>query len=225
MPAYSSAFGIREESSTPGIGGSGASWMADPASARILREECLALFRELSDDWDLMRALHNYGEMARYQGDYFRAKSLYEEAHALGQKLKAAKWDLANQLACLGYCVLREGDSERAAKCFKESLNLQKEHEAITSLMANCLAGLGGVAALQGQLVRAAELLATVTSLYTMFEIKGEEIETADRVEYEYDVAVVREQLDDTTFDAAWKAGQHISLQEEVLYGLAEIQP
>jgi len=197
----------------------------DPASARRMREECLALFRELSDDWDLMRALHNYGEIARFQGDYFRAKSLYEEARALGRRLDASRWDLANQLAGLGYCVLREGDSERAARCFKESFILQKEHGTVTSLMANCLAGLGGVAAMQGQLVRAAELLGAAKSLYDKFEAEGKDMEPADRVEYEHDVAVVREQLDEAIFNAAWVAGQQMSLQEAVLYGLAELQP
>jgi predicted ATPase len=196
----------------------------DPNSARILREESLALLRELRDDWDLMRVLHNYGEIARFQGDYFRAKSLYEESQALGQKLKPAKWDVANQLACLGYCFLREGDDERAAGYFKQSFILQKEHGVTTSLMANCIAGLGGVAAVQGKFVRAAELLATAKSLYATFEIKGEEIEAADRAEYEHDVAVVRQQLDESTFNAAWEEGKQMSLQEESMYGLAELQ-
>jgi predicted ATPase/class 3 adenylate cyclase len=198
---------------------------SDPTSARLLREECLVLFRELTDDWDLMRALHNYGEIARFEGDYSRAKLLYEEARALGQKLRASRWDLANQLIGLGYCVLREGDSGRAAAYFKESFILQKEHGAVTSLMANCVAGLGGMAAVQGQLVRAAELLGAAKSLYAEFETKGEDMEPADRAEYEHDVAVVREQLDEATFNAAWEAGQQMILQEGVIYGLKELQP
>jgi tetratricopeptide (TPR) repeat protein len=196
----------------------------DPNSARLLREESLALFRELRDDWDLMRVLHNYGEIERFQGDYFRAKSLYEEARKLGQKLKASKWDLANQLTGLGYCFLREGNSEHAARCFKESIMLQKEHGAITNLMPNCIAGLGGVAAVQGQLVRGAEFLGAARSLYATFETKGEDIEPADRAEYEHDVAVVRQQLDEATFNAAWEAGKQMSLREESMYGLAELQ-
>lgn len=50
-------------------------------------------------------------------------------------------------------------------------------------------------------------------------------MEPADRVEYEQDVAVVREQLDEAIFNAVWEAGQQMSLQEAVLYGLAELQP
>jgi tetratricopeptide (TPR) repeat protein len=194
----------------------------DPASARNMREECLTLLRELSDDWDLMRALHNYGELARLQGDYSRAKSLYEESQALSQKLTPAKWDVANQLACLGYCVLREGDGERAAGYFKQSFILQREHGAVTMVMANCLAGLGGVAAAQGQLVRAAQLLGAARSLYAMFEKKGQQVEPQDRTEYERDLVAVRNQLDEATFKAAWEAGQQINLQEEALFAWAE---
>jgi predicted ATPase/class 3 adenylate cyclase len=197
---------------------------SDPASGRTLREDSLTIFRELSDYWDMMRLLHNVGESARFEGNYARAKALYEEARALGQELGVAKWDLANQLLGLGYSVLREGDSGRAATHFKDSFMLQKEHGALTSLMAPCVAGFGGVAAAQGQLIRAAQLLGAAKSTFAEFEAKGEYIEPVERAEYDHDVAVVHAQLDEATFNAAWEAGKEMNLEEAVVYALEEVK-
>lgn len=195
---------------------------SEPAYARILREECLTLFRELNDHWDLMRALHNYGELARFEGDYALAKALYEEARVLGQKLGVAKYDLANQLCGLGYCYLRQGNQERAAGCFKESFALQKEQGITTSLIAQCVAGLGGVAAAKGQSVRAVQLLGAAKSVIAAFEANGDYLELVDLAEYDRDLAIARIQLDEATFNAAWEAGWQMSLEEVVPYAVEE---
>lgn len=197
---------------------------SDPVSARTLREDSLAIFRELSDYWDMMRLLHNLGELARFEGDYARAKALYEEARALGQELGVAKWDLANQLIGLGYAILRDGNDGRAVTHFKESVVLQREQGLTTLLMALCIAGLGGVAAARGQSVPATHLLGAAKSLMTVCEAKGEYMELLDRVEYDRDVAVVHAQLDEATFNAAWEESQKMRVEEALDLALKTVE-
>jgi predicted ATPase len=195
---------------------------SDPSAARLLREECLALIRKLSDYWGLMRVLTNSGELARFEGDYARAKALYEEAAVFGRELGAARWELANQQHGLGWVTLREGDNGRAAEHFKESILLQKEHGVITGLMAACVAGLGGVAAARGQFVRAAQLLGAVGAELTAREANGVHMELQDRVEIDRCVAEIRAQPDTAAFHAAWEAGQKMTLDEAIAYALEE---
>ena len=80
-----------------------------------------------------------------------------------------------------------------------------------------CLAGLAGVASLEGQSQRAARLWGVAERLRTSM---GARPAPASRATRERLMAMARQQLGDAAFEAAWAAGQTLTLEE----ALAEAQ-
>ncbi len=81
------------------------------------------------------------------------------------------------------------------------------------------LAGMAGPIAAGGYPQAAARLLGASEAL---LEAMGIVMHPVERSEIDRDVAAVREQLDEATFEAAWAEGRAMSLEEAVAYALGE---
>lgn len=186
------------------------------AEARSAYEESLVILRERGDTWTMARSLNYLGEIARVEGDYAAARSFYEESLASRRKL-ADQRGMAVSLYNLGQVAHHQGDVRQAATYFKESLTMSQELRDKRGV-ADGLVGLAGVAGNTGQLERAARLFGAAETLYEDSVIR---LEYSDQVEYDRNVAIVRTQLDEATFAAAWTAGRAMMLEQAVDYALA----
>jgi predicted ATPase len=181
--------------------------LIDYERAAALYDESLALARELGNKEGIARLLNSLGEMARLQNDYERADALYSESLALRREL-GNRFGAAMMLHNLGYVALYRGDGRQAAAFFEESMALYRELNARKGI-AECLAGLAGVAGVEGQLERAARLFGATEVLQ---EATATHLIAADKAEYDRNVALVRAQLDETTFAEAWAEGREMAV-------------
>jgi predicted ATPase/DNA-binding CsgD family transcriptional regulator len=181
----------------------------DLPSAHSWLQESLALWREVGDKWGLALALDGLGDVLRCQGDYEQAAKFYDESLALFRHLDN-KWRIAYLLHNLGHVARAQGNYEGMAALFEESFVLFRElgHKAG---IADCLAGLAAVAGVQGQQELAVQLFAASQALFTALGVR---LDPADCAEYDRNLAAVRTQLDEATFNVAWTQGQQITWEQ-----------
>jgi tetratricopeptide (TPR) repeat protein len=186
------------------------------AEARSFCEQSLAILRNEDDKWSMATSLNILGEMARVTDDYTAARSFYEESLNIRRTLGDQR-GMAVSLHNLGFVANFQDDYGQAATFFERSLALFQKHGGIRGIV-DCVAGLGGVAGGIKQPERAARLLGAAQALREALHFR---LEYADRIEYDRDVATMREQLDEATFAAAWAEGQMMTLEQAVDYALA----
>ena len=89
-------------------------------------EESLSLAREADDGAIIATALNDLGVVAREQGDFTIAESLYQESLALRRQL-GDKCEIARSLNNLGGVAYARDEFTRARKLFAESLELYRQ--------------------------------------------------------------------------------------------------
>ena len=81
--------------------------------AKVIWEEDLALRKEIEDKDGIAWILFCLGDLAFWQGDYERAKSLYVESQNAFREV-GNKWAVSMALSGMGSVVLAQGEFERA---------------------------------------------------------------------------------------------------------------
>jgi DNA-binding CsgD family transcriptional regulator len=151
------------------------------------------------------------GEEARAQGDYDRARALYEESLALSREIGHPSM-VAGSLCNFGYIAQHLEDPRLGAVRFAEALGLAwKMGDKRTA--ANCLAGLAGAIGQLGHPEQAAQLAAAATAL---LETIGTEMWPIDRADYDRSLATVRDQLGEAAFAIAWQAGWALPIERAI---------
>jgi len=245
--------GYRQGVATSLLGLGAISWAGgDVAGARALTEQSLAIWQELEERWGIAWAIHRLGDLAfdqsnlevanslynqcleirrelgersgiawlfqrqgdvaRYEGHIERAQVLYEESLRLFREL-GNNGGLTATITSLGYLALDQGNHRLARALFEESLS---QNSGNKSLNAFCLIGLAGVVQ---DSVLAARLLGAAGPFQDL------SISLADRVDYDRIVAVVRDQLDETTFAVSWEAGRSLNLNQAIEIALQDEWP
>ncbi len=184
---------------------------------RALCEEALAIFRRLGDDWGVSQVVNMLGDLARIRGSYDEAEHLYEESLALYRKL-GNKADVPASLHNLGYVAMHRGDLARSKSLFKQSLVMQRERGNSFGML-ECLFGFASVARVAQQTERAIRIFVGATRLRD--ELKAP-IWPAEQAEHERNMSLLRSQVDGITWQAAWNAGQDMTLDQAVEYALEE---
>jgi predicted ATPase/class 3 adenylate cyclase len=110
------------------------------AEGRVSCEHGLALARELGDS-NVSGALNNLGEVVFTQGDFARARLLWEEGLALNRRA-GAPLSIANALRSLSWLAIHECDYEKAIECLDEALAISRD-AAAPLLTAEVLTNLG----------------------------------------------------------------------------------
>jgi hypothetical protein len=80
-----------------------------------LYEQGLAIFRELGDRWGIASTLADLGSLAREQGDYSTARSLYSESIKLFKELDH-KRGIARLLECSACSAAAQLEAERSLR-------------------------------------------------------------------------------------------------------------
>jgi predicted ATPase/class 3 adenylate cyclase len=105
--------------------GSLANQQGDPARARHMYQESLAILRELDDRPHVAALLNNLGNVAIFQEDYAAARPLFEESLAIMREIgyRSAVGQILNNLALV---VRYQGDNVTAREMLEESVAIRR---------------------------------------------------------------------------------------------------
>jgi non-specific serine/threonine protein kinase len=183
------------------------------AEAEALTQEALVLFREVDDQPGLGLVFNSIGERARLSGDDERARSAYEESLAIAERIGDAR-RLYYVLFNLAFVAQHEGNHQEAIRMIRRSLALCQDLGVPTDVAQELLALAGSLGAL-GEPVSAAHLFGAA---YTFLQRSGVLIDPSDQPEHDRNIAIVRGQLDEAAFEAAWAEGQTMTFDQAVAY-------
>ncbi len=177
------------------------------ADARLCFDEALALFGALDDQWRIAETLNRLGEVIRLEGDDELAEQHYQQALS---RFRQIGWGAPSVLHNLAYMAQHQKDYERARSLFAEALTFSQELQDRLSI-ASCLVGLAGILGVLGEPQRAVRLFGAAEALRDNL---GAQIQPADRLDYESNLAVSRAQLEPAIFETTWAEGRALSLEQ-----------
>lgn len=195
-----------------------AMWQGDYALARRWLNESLHHTRRSAALAGLLaNEMQLSGRLTLREGDNDRARAELKESARLlrdaGHNMRSS-WALAD----LGYTALRQGDLQRARTTWAQSLRNFHEAKLPSGVVFN-VEGLASLAVRQGRLAQAARLFAWADATREMIQDSRPPVEQAD---VDRDLAIIRAQLDDATFQAEQEAGRKMTLDEAVEFALSE---
>jgi len=189
----------------------------DYETARVRHEDVLAMRQDLGDAEGIATSLNNLGVIAHDQGDYVHARTLYEEALA-ARRGQGANSSIAVLLTNLAWVAYMEGALDEARDHHERSLSMRRQL-GMSNQIAAPLEGLALVSGAAGQPERAAILLAAAAALRD--EI-GAPLPSDERAEHDQILALVRSQLGDVAFAAAYAEGRALSLDAAITLALEQ---
>jgi len=185
--------------------------------ARTHFGEALEVRRALGDRPGIAWSLINLGDVAQAQGDGAAARARFEESLALLRDL-GDRSGRADALASLGRVVLARRDFAAARACYMESLALRRDlgHRLAMPAMLEDLAGLS---AARERHARALTLYGAAAALR---DVLGAPRSSADRARIERWVGPAWAVLGDVAAAQAWAAGQAMTLEQAIVYAMAD---
>ncbi|MSP12305.1 MAG: adenylate/guanylate cyclase domain-containing protein [Chloroflexi bacterium] len=178
----------------------------------------LEIGREMHSSLHILQMLLELGHVALRQGAYSTASAHFMEGLALAREL-GDKGFISWFTGRCGELAWLEGNQRRAAALYAESLELargREKHFTITHLLRS----VAGMAIAQGAAARAVQLCAAAAANKTAYVDQL----VAFPINYEQDLATARAQLGDAAFEAAWAAGQAMTLEQAIDSALEEVQ-
>jgi predicted ATPase/DNA-binding XRE family transcriptional regulator len=178
-------------------------------------EQALTHFRELDDPTYIGFMTHNIGLIAYFQAEYARATTLFEESLALA-RAAGDETSIALVLGNLGLVAFAEGDHARALALQRQALAnwMQVNNKP---WLARAVEHFALIAAATNDPKRAARLFGAGSALRAAF---GNSQPPNDRELNDHFIAVAREQLGASCFDAAWAEGEAMSLEDAIAHAL-----
>ena len=185
----------------------------DIAQAFTAINTAITLFQELTQPWELARALNLKGEILRAQGEYTAAREDYEAALTLFQQL-GNPWGVNSALSNLAAVAQYQHCYADAQALLLEALQISLELHDKASI-AVCFDGLAGVQSSMQQPTAAALLFGAAAALRSLI---GAHIQAGDRTDYERNLATTQAQLDGATFDTYWNKGHALPLEQVLAF-------
>ena len=153
------------------------------------------------------------------RGEDETARALYEESLALYQELDH-RFSAATVLHNLGYVAQHQGELRRGLTCFAAALAEHSKHGNRPNI-GHCLGGVAGIIAPLGQPEQAARLFGAAAALFATI---GAPIWPVDRIDYDRNLAAVRNRLGQEAFSAAYAAGQALPLAQALTEAAAAVK-
>lgn len=123
---------------------------ADYQQAGSLYQQCIALARQIGDEWTAAVALYTLGDRTRNQGNFDQARTLYMESLAAFRAVGDMSMS-AYPLGNLGRLAFYAGDYAQAESAFQEALAIGREaHDGVA--VADWLVQQGNLKLHQGQI-------------------------------------------------------------------------
>ena len=158
--------------------------------------------------------MQDIGFIAIVLGQYDRAKSLLQDCLVLCQEIGVYSI-ISGVLSGLGRVARRQSDYEQAAKFFADSMQLARKYE-LPGMMAWNLVSLAELAALRHQSRKAARLLGKANAIPELYI----DLFAYARLELEQIASMIRDGLDEETFNMEQEAGRQMTLDEAIAYAL-----
>jgi predicted ATPase/DNA-binding SARP family transcriptional activator len=197
--------------------GTVAAEQGDQERAIELSERSAELYQESGDQRGHAHAVSNLGGIALERGEYAKAAELSEQAYGLFETLEDAE-GMAFALVNQGFAALSEGRHDRAVELLREALRRLAELE-FKDVIGYCFEGLAAVLALTGRAQEASKLLGAAEALR---ESLGVGLAPAEQATHDTTVAAVQSSLGEGRFNAAWRQGRELALDEAIAYALEE---
>lgn len=198
------------------LGSASVEQQSEYEEALSVTEEGLSIFRGLGHKPGMAQALNILGELARTHGDDDRAQAVYEEGLLLASETGEVRRETM-LLTNLGSLAMHRADVKQAEQLFRKALTKSlalghDKHHIITNVVL-----LAGAIAARGDVERAARVFGAADAL---LEQMRAELQPGDQPEHERDLAFVRSQLDEATFQGYWNEGRALSLEQAATYAL-----
>lgn len=182
--------------------------------AITIAKEGLALAHELQDEAAIAQGFNMLGELYRLVGDDEQARRAYEQSLATCRET-GEQFREAMMLTNLSFVAYNAGEFEKA----KQLAEVHLRDMLAMPMKKPCdilgLAVLAGALGRLGEPQKAARLLGASESLR---EEMGAAFRRQDQRQLDRYVTDARARLDEDTFDAAWREGQTMSLEQAVAY-------
>jgi tetratricopeptide (TPR) repeat protein len=194
-------------------------WAGEFSGAARALEESIEIYRKMASQSGEAATLGYFGSLAYWQGNYQQACAYYDECIALGEKINlqmSTLWSRASR----AYAILRQGEVQRARAEFENSLQRMRQAGVLIG-MVFVIEGFASLYAGLAQPERAARLLAWAEATR---EKTDSPRPLAEQNAVEGDLAAIRSQLDDQTFEAAWKEGYALTIEQAIELALGEKQ-
>ena len=187
--------------------------------AEPLLQESLAILRQLGAKFYVALTLFHLGRVLRHQHEGLKQAVLVEESITLFREMDI-KPNLASTIVILADAKIKLGEYRSARLLLEESLSLYQGLEDAFGF-AEVVAGYAHLAAAQMQWQRAACLFAVVDTYQGHVSFYWTPSEQAL---FQRAIAVVRTQLDESSFAAAWEEGVQMTLDQAVTYALEQVE-
>jgi predicted ATPase/DNA-binding CsgD family transcriptional regulator len=180
------------------------------ASARTLLEESLSICQAFDNPWGAAMALDLLGVLALQQGELSQAEAFLAESARLASEVGERR-TVAHSRLQLATLAMMQGEFGTARQWYEEGLATALDI-GLTNYIATGLKGLGCVVAAQGLLTWAALLWGTAEPLRESGSLTIHVV--IPQPLYDRMVAVVRRQLGETAFTAAWARGRSMTPEQ-----------
>jgi predicted ATPase len=101
-------------------------YQGDYSAAKALRQEALAIWKELGNREGIAQSVAGLGTIAHTQGDYPAAQALFKEGLAIRREL-GDRQGIVTSLISLGYSACEQGEYPAARVLLEESLAISRE--------------------------------------------------------------------------------------------------
>jgi DNA-binding CsgD family transcriptional regulator len=180
----------------------------DDAQAAALAQELLTIAKPLGDKESVFSALFLLGTIAKGRGDDTQALTLYQQSLALARETGTAR-NISLVYSRLGELAYRQGDVVQANALYRESLSLAQGFEA-KAVVGWSLLGLARIARTQGHYGLAANLLGAASARLNVTI----DLNPAERIDYEREIAVTRTYLGQETYAEAQEKGRSMTPEQ-----------
>jgi non-specific serine/threonine protein kinase len=185
--------------------------------ARTYLEQSLAIWRQIghAGKTGMAWTLIFLADAALNHNETDWARSLYEESTTILRQVGDLNF-LAYSIRRLAQLLWSKGESEKAFALCQESLKLNHQLSDRRGVIA-CLAGFAAIAVAQNRFSRAANLMAAVETLAATIGIR---LLYIDKMEYERNLALLKEKLDDKALAKYWSQGKAMTLEQAAAFAL-----